>query len=72
MIGERTAENIKITIGTVFPDSRHEEMDIRGRDMVTGLPRTITIRSAEIEKALHESVSSDCTSSEKCIRKNTA
>ncbi|SES03605.1 rod shape-determining protein [Psychrobacillus sp. OK032] len=57
LIGERTAENIKITIGTVFPDSRHEEMDIRGRDMVTGLPRTITIQSDEIEKALRESVS---------------
>ncbi|WP_342600149.1 rod shape-determining protein [Psychrobacillus sp. FSL H8-0483] len=57
LIGERTAENIKITIGTVFPDSRHEEMDIRGRDMVTGLPRTITIKSDEIEKALRESVS---------------
>lgn len=57
LIGERTAENIKITIGTVFPDSRKEEMDIRGRDMVTGLPRTITIHSEEIEKALRESVS---------------
>ena len=56
LIGERTSENIKITIGTVFPDSRHEEMDIRGRDMVSGLPRTITIRSVEIEKALRESV----------------
>lgn len=57
LIGERTAENIKMTIGTVFPDSRHEEMDVRGRDMLTGLPRTITIRSEEIEKALRESVS---------------
>ncbi|TQR21182.1 rod shape-determining protein [Psychrobacillus vulpis] len=57
LIGERTAESIKITIGTVFPESRHEEMDIRGRDMVTGLPRTITIRSEEVEKALRESVS---------------
>ncbi|QFF97949.1 rod shape-determining protein [Psychrobacillus glaciei] len=56
LIGERTAENIKIEIGTVFPNSRHEEMDIRGRDMVTGLPRTITIHSEEIEKALRESV----------------
>lgn len=56
LIGERTAENIKISVGTVFPDSRHEEMDIRGRDMVTGLPRTITIKSDEIEKALRESV----------------
>ena len=43
LIGERTAENIKINIGTVFPESKKEEMDIRGRDMVTGLPRTITV-----------------------------
>lgn len=55
LIGERTAENIKINIGTVFPTSRSEEMDIRGRDMVTGLPRTITVHSEEIEHALRES-----------------
>ncbi|MCH7320580.1 rod shape-determining protein [Solibacillus sp. MA9] len=57
LIGERTAENIKTTIGTVFPDSRKEAMEIRGRDMVTGLPRTIEIHSVEIEQALRESVS---------------
>ncbi|WP_077619862.1 rod shape-determining protein [Bacillus sinesaloumensis] len=57
LIGERTAENIKIQVATVFQDSRHEEIDIRGRDMVTGLPRTLTIKSAEIEKALREPVS---------------
>ncbi|WP_227394441.1 rod shape-determining protein [Jeotgalibacillus aurantiacus] len=56
LIGERTAEAIKINIATVFPDSRNEEMEIRGRDMVSGLPRTITIRSSEVEKALRESV----------------
>ncbi len=57
LIGERTAENIKINIGTVFPGSRHEEMEIRGRDMVTGLPRTITVNSKEVELALRESIS---------------
>ncbi|MFG6114090.1 rod shape-determining protein [Halobacillus sp. MO56] len=56
LIGERTAEEIKISVATVFPDGRDEEIDIRGRDMVSGLPRTITVRSSEIEKALHESV----------------
>lgn len=56
LIGERTAEDIKINIATVFPGSRDEEMEIRGRDMVSGLPRTITVRSAEIESALRESV----------------
>lgn len=57
LIGERTAEQIKMNIGTVFPGSRDEEMEIRGRDLVTGLPRTITIHSSEIEEALRESVS---------------
>jgi len=56
LIGERTSEDIKITIGTVFPGGRNEQMDIRGRDMVTGLPRTITIQSDEIEKCLRESI----------------
>ncbi len=56
LIGERTAEQIKMTIGTVFPGGRNDEMEIRGRDLITGLPRTITINSIEIEKALHESV----------------
>ncbi|MCJ8007937.1 rod shape-determining protein [Lederbergia wuyishanensis] len=56
LIGERTSESIKINIGTVFPGGRYEEMEIRGRDMVTGLPRTITVNSKEIEEALRESV----------------
>jgi len=57
LIGERTAEDIKMKIGTVFKGGRKEEMDIRGRDMVTGLPRTITISSEEVEAALRESIS---------------
>ncbi|KGX93901.1 rod shape-determining protein MreB [Pontibacillus halophilus JSM 076056 = DSM 19796] len=56
LIGERTAEDIKIKIATVFPGSRQEEIDIRGRDMVSGLPRTITIKTEEIEESLKESV----------------
>ncbi|KSU81884.1 rod shape-determining protein MreB [Fictibacillus enclensis] len=56
LIGERTSENIKLNVATVFPGARDEEMDIRGRDMVTGLPRTITIRSEEITQALLEPV----------------
>ncbi|MFS0561687.1 rod shape-determining protein [Terribacillus sp. 179-K 1B1 HS] len=56
LIGERTAENIKIEIATVFQGSRQESIDIRGRDMVSGLPRTITVHSEEIEEALRESV----------------
>ncbi len=56
LIGERTAENIKMNVGTVFPKGRNEQMDIRGRDLVSGLPRTITIHSEEIGNALKESI----------------
>jgi rod shape-determining protein MreB len=57
LIGERTSEDIKIKIGTVYSDTRKEEMDIRGRDMVTGLPLTVTIHSDEVKEALAEPVS---------------
>lgn len=57
LIGERTSEDIKINVATVFPGARKEEIDIRGRDMVSGLPRTITVHSDEIESALREPVS---------------
>ncbi|MCP3033552.1 rod shape-determining protein [Halobacillus sp. A1] len=56
LIGDRTAENIKIEVATVFKGARNEEIDIRGRDMVTGLPRTITVTSEEIEVCLRELV----------------
>ncbi|MEH7609920.1 rod shape-determining protein [Gottfriedia acidiceleris] len=56
LIGERIAEQIKIEVGTVFPGARNESIDIRGRDMVTGLPRTITVQSDEIQRALSEPV----------------
>jgi len=56
LIGERTAEEIKITIGTVYPGSKNEKMEVRGRDLVTGLPHTITLTSEEVEEGLRESV----------------
>lgn len=56
LIGERTAEDIKIQVATVYPGSRNEIMEIRGRDLVSGLPHSITINSAEIEEALREAV----------------
>lgn len=56
LIGERTAEDIKIQVATVFPGARSEEISIRGRDMVSGLPQTLTINSKEIQEALEESV----------------
>ena len=55
LIGERTAEDIKIKIGTCYPLAEAETMDVRGRNLVTGLPRTITVSSEETEEALRES-----------------
>ena len=52
MIGERTAEDLKINIGCVYPKIQDVEMDIRGRDLSTGLPKTITVYSSEMLKAL--------------------
>ena len=56
LIGERTSEAIKVEIGTVYPNGRSEVMDIRGRDLVNGLPRTVQIRSEEVQEALRESI----------------
>lgn len=55
LIGDRTAEDIKITIGTVFPGNKKEKMEVKGRDLVTGLPHAITIKTDEVEEALRES-----------------
>ena len=56
LIGDRTAEEIKISVATVYPEGREEELEVRGRDLVSGLPRTITISSTEVEESLRESV----------------
>ena len=57
-IGERTAEAIKVDIGTARAEGPVEKMDIRGRDLLTGLPKTIEITSEEISKSLHEAIAS--------------
>lgn len=57
MIGERTAEEMKITIGTVFPRESEISMDVRGRNLITGLPKTITVTSTEMMEALDEPIS---------------
>ncbi len=54
IIGERTAEDLKVNIGCVYPKIQDMEMDIRGRDLTTGLPKTITIYSSEMMEALTE------------------
>lgn len=58
MIGERTAEDIKKEIGSAYPDGRMEMKEVRGRDLLTGLPKTINISSQEVQEALSEPVSS--------------
>ena len=57
LIGERTAEEIKIKIGCAFPRQEVITMDVRGRNLVTGLPKTITVTSEETEEALREATS---------------
>ena len=54
MLGERTAEQIKISLGSAFPRSGESDGEIRGRDMVSGLPRMVTVTSADVRHALEE------------------
>ncbi|NOZ86197.1 MAG: rod shape-determining protein [Deltaproteobacteria bacterium] len=56
LIGERTAEQIKILIGTAYPTDSVMTMDVRGRDLVAGVPRTMTINSDEIREALSKPI----------------
>jgi rod shape-determining protein MreB and related proteins len=56
MIGERTAEELKKELATVFPGGRENTMDIRGRDMMSGLPKTVTVHAEELRFALQEPV----------------
>ncbi|MFH1836483.1 MAG: rod shape-determining protein, partial [Candidatus Omnitrophota bacterium] len=56
MIGERTAEEIKITIGSGYPMDEEMTMEVRGRDLVAGLPKRITISSEEVREALAEPI----------------
>mgnify|MGYP002395429486 CR=1 FL=1 len=55
-IGERTAELIKTSIGNVMPEDPYESMDIKGRDLVSGVPKTLTITADEIQSAIAEQV----------------
>ncbi|MBV4440681.1 rod shape-determining protein [Clostridium tyrobutyricum] len=56
MIGERTAENVKIQLGSAYDTGENESMEIRGRDLITGLPKLISIDEEEIREALKEPV----------------
>lgn len=57
LIGERTAEEVKINVGTAYPQTPVKEMDVRGRDLMSGLPCNVTITSDEAYRALQEPVS---------------
>jgi rod shape-determining protein MreB len=54
LLGERTAEQIKVELGSAYPMPDEPEADIRGRDLVSGLPRTVSVTSADVRKALEE------------------
>lgn len=69
MIGERTAEDIKIKIGSAIWDGEMETYEVRGRDLVTGLPKTVTVNSEEIHKALAETVASIVDAIKVCLEK---
>jgi rod shape-determining protein MreB len=56
LIGERTAEQIKITIGTAYPDENVQTMAVKGRDLVAGIPKTIEVNSEEVREAIMEPV----------------
>lgn len=58
MIGERTAEDVKIRIGSAYKEGEEVEMEIRGRDLISGLPKTMQISSEEVRDALREPVNS--------------
>lgn len=58
MIGERTAEDIKKEIGSAYPGTKDEKLEVRGRDLLTGLPKTIVITGHEVQEALAEPIAS--------------
>jgi rod shape-determining protein MreB len=57
MVGERTAEELKIKLGSAYPLEKESTMEVKGRDMVAGLPKTITISSQEVREAMSEPIS---------------
>jgi rod shape-determining protein MreB len=56
LIGERTAELIKINIGSAYPEENPQSIEVKGRDLVTGIPKTLEINSEEVREALAESI----------------
>ncbi|MDP9224798.1 MAG: rod shape-determining protein [Actinomycetota bacterium] len=66
-IGERTAERIKMAIGSAFPLAHEEKAELRGRDLATGLPKNILITTEELREAIHEPIRTVVSSVIECI-----
>jgi len=56
LIGEQTAENIKISIGSAYPMSEELELEVKGRDIITGIPKTVKVHSSEIRESIQEPI----------------
>jgi rod shape-determining protein MreB len=56
MIGEPTAELVKMTIGSAYPTGEEQEMEVKGRDIVSGIPKTVSINSMEVREAIQEPI----------------
>jgi rod shape-determining protein MreB len=56
LVGERTSENVKIQIGSAYPFDEPRKMEIKGRDLVDGIPKTLTVNDSDIREALHDPV----------------
>ena len=69
MIGERTAENIKTEIGAAYQEARNLNMSVRGRDVVTGLPKTVDVHTEDVVEALRDSVEKIVDSVKKVLEK---
>ncbi len=72
LIGERIAEQVKWNIGSAFPLPVEKMVEVRGRNLVTGLPESIEISSVEVREALSQSVVSDCRDDQRCPGRSTA
>jgi rod shape-determining protein MreB len=69
LIGERTAENIKVSIGSALMEGPEEFYEVKGRDLVSGLPKILEISSVEIQQALQETVEQILEGIKECLEK---
>ena len=67
LLGERSAEDVKINVGSAFPLREEPTMEIRGRDLITGLPRTVLLTSEEVRRAIDEPVNKIVNAVKECL-----